>query len=193
MSERNAVASALLRNVPVAREEAVSLLTINTCFGATAEEADCERGGDKFQSMRIERPGPQCPQAARCGNNRREPGQGRPGAVACLPSKRDVRLPFVRPQLWSADHRRNRGVGRIPWRTITPRFHAGKSLSETWRYLEARFAAGKLSEAEVTKALERSVRRRSARIPVGIQRILLELLNAAGEGSCRLKPRSRRP
>jgi hypothetical protein len=77
--------------------------------------------------------------------------------------------------------------------TITPRFHAGKSLSETWRYLEASFAAGKLSEAEVAKALERSVRRRSARIPVGIQRILLELLNEAGEGPCRLKPRSRRP
>lgn len=92
--------------------------------------------------------------------------------------------PLTIPEIvrWAA----SRGV------TITPPFRARKSLSESWRYLEARFAAGKLTEAEIAEALERSIRRRSTRISVGIQRILLERLNRVDEGPRRFKSRSRR-
>jgi hypothetical protein len=61
--------------------------------------------------------------------------------------------------------------------TIRPVFHAGKSLSETWRDMSARFAAGELTKAELAEALEKSVRRRSTKIPVGVQQILLKYLS----------------
>lgn len=70
---------------------------------------------------------------------------------------------------------RSRGVA------IKPLFHIGKSLPETWRVLNARFTAGELTKAEVAEALRKSVRRRSTRVPVPIQKILLELLNRDGE------------
>jgi hypothetical protein len=60
--------------------------------------------------------------------------------------------------------------------TIQPVFHAGKSLSETWRNLSARFAAGDLTKAELAEALEKSVRRKSTKIPVAVQQILLKYL-----------------
>jgi hypothetical protein len=63
---------------------------------------------------------------------------------------------------------------------IQPVFHAGKSLSETWRHLAARFAAGELTRAELAEALERSVRRKSTKIPVPAQRILLSFLSGVG-------------
>jgi hypothetical protein len=66
---------------------------------------------------------------------------------------------------------------------IQPPFHAGKSLSQTWRDLDVKFVAGELTKAEVAEALERSVRRRSSRIPIAVQKILLKLLIAAGEQS----------
>jgi hypothetical protein len=66
--------------------------------------------------------------------------------------------------------------------TIQPMFHAGRSLSETWRDLGARFAAGELTKAELAGALEKSVRRKSTRVPVSIQRILLKYLGMAGDG-----------
>jgi hypothetical protein len=65
--------------------------------------------------------------------------------------------------------------------TIQPMFHAGKSLSETWRELSARFAAGDLSKAELAEALEKSVRRKSTKIPVAVQQILLKYLKRLGE------------
>lgn len=65
--------------------------------------------------------------------------------------------------------------------TIQPLFHAGKSLSEAWRDLIARFSAGELTKAELAEALEKSVRRNSTRVPVAIQRILLKYLNRAVE------------
>jgi hypothetical protein len=65
--------------------------------------------------------------------------------------------------------------------TIQPVFHAGKSLSETWRDLSARFAAGDLSKAELAEALEKSVRRKSTKIPVAVQQILLKYLSRLGE------------
>jgi hypothetical protein len=65
--------------------------------------------------------------------------------------------------------------------TIQPVFHAGKSLSETWRKLSARFAAGDLTKAELAEALEKSVRRKSTKIPVAVQQILLKYLRRLGE------------
>jgi hypothetical protein len=63
---------------------------------------------------------------------------------------------------------------------IQPVFHAGKSLSETWRDLAARFAAGELTRAELAEALDKSVRRKSTRIPLPAQRILLRILSGPG-------------
>jgi hypothetical protein len=65
--------------------------------------------------------------------------------------------------------------------TIQPLFHAGKSLSETWRALSARFAAGDLTKAELAEALEKSVRRKSTKIPVPVQQILLKYLSRLGD------------
>ena len=64
--------------------------------------------------------------------------------------------------------------------TMQPRFHAGKSLSETWRDLGARFASGELTKAELAEALEKSVRRKSTKVPVSVQRILLNYLRGVG-------------
>lgn len=56
--------------------------------------------------------------------------------------------------------------------------YSGKSLSEVWRSLTARASAGKLTRAEITEALEKSIRRKSVRIPVAFQIILLEILSS---------------
>ena len=69
--------------------------------------------------------------------------------------------------------------------TIQPVFHAGKSLSETWRDLSARFAAGDLTGAELAGALEKSVRRKSTKIPVAAQQILLTYLKRLGDDARR--------
>jgi len=66
--------------------------------------------------------------------------------------------------------------------TIKRLLHVGKSLSDTWRDLGDRFAADELTKAELAEALERSVRRKSTKIPVAIQRVLLKYLSTAGEG-----------
>ena len=65
--------------------------------------------------------------------------------------------------------------------TIQPIRHAGKSLSAMWKDLELKFAAGALSTIEVTEALERSIRRRSTKIPLTFQIILLSLISSACE------------
>ncbi len=65
--------------------------------------------------------------------------------------------------------------------TIQPVFHAGKSLSETWRGLSTRFAEGNLTDMELAEALEKSVRRKSTKIPVAIQKILLKYLKRLGD------------
>lgn len=62
---------------------------------------------------------------------------------------------------------------------IQPAFHAGRSLSAMWRDLEAKFAAGKLTRIELTEALEKSVRRKSTKIPLALQVILLSLLSSS--------------
>lgn len=151
-----------------------------------AEVTDCGRGGRgrKLQCMRIERPRPQCPQTAGRGHGWVPSYLFLQGVTFdCLLCARNCGpLTIAEIVRWAA----SRGV------TITPPFRARKSLSESWRYLEARFAAGKLTEAEIAEALERSIRRRSTRISVGIQRILLERLNRVDEGPRRFKSRSRR-
>jgi hypothetical protein len=70
------------------------------------------------------------------------------------------------------DWARTRGVSiRLP-------VYAGKSLSEVWGSLVARASAGKLTRAEIAEALEKSIRRKSARIPVSFQIILLQILSS---------------
>ena len=65
--------------------------------------------------------------------------------------------------------------------TIAPPCWAGKSFAQMWRYLEARFAAGELTPAELAEAIERSVKRKNTRIPVSMQRIFLKWLDMAGQ------------
>ena len=56
-----------------------------------------------------------------------------------------------------------------------------KSLSAVWQDLAAEAAARKLTKAEITVALERSIRRKSARIPVAFQIVLLKILSSTYE------------
>jgi len=65
--------------------------------------------------------------------------------------------------------------------TIQPLFHVRKSLAEMWQDLNTRFMAGEFSKAEVAEALERSVRRKSTKIPIAVQKIFLRLLSTVGE------------
>jgi hypothetical protein len=62
--------------------------------------------------------------------------------------------------------------------TIKPPLTAGRSLSQMWAGLVADAAKGALTSTEVIAALQRSIRRRSARIPVPFQIVLLELLTS---------------
>jgi hypothetical protein len=62
--------------------------------------------------------------------------------------------------------------------SISSPLFAGKSLSEVWHNLAARASAGKLTRAEIAEALEKSIRRKSVRIPVAFQIILLEILSS---------------
>lgn len=62
--------------------------------------------------------------------------------------------------------------------SIRSPLYAGKSLSEVWHSLASRASAGKLTRAEITEALEKSIRRKSVRIPIAFQIILLEILSS---------------
>jgi hypothetical protein len=77
--------------------------------------------------------------------------------------------------------------------TIQRHDHAGKSLSQMWRDLDARFVAGELTDAELAQALGKSVRRKSTKIPLNVQRILLELLSGAKSGRRGAQERAGRP
>lgn len=70
------------------------------------------------------------------------------------------------------DWARARGV------TIRLPRYVGKSLSQVWESLIERASAGKLTRAEIAEALEKSIRRKSARIPIAFQIILLEILSS---------------
>jgi hypothetical protein len=65
--------------------------------------------------------------------------------------------------------------------TIRPSFQAGKSLSEMWTRLIANAASGALTTADVVEALQKSIRRKSARIPIGFQIVLLKILLSSFE------------
>lgn len=60
--------------------------------------------------------------------------------------------------------------------TIKPPLKASRSLSQMWAGLVADASTGALTSAEVIAALQRSIRRRSARIPVPFQIVLLKML-----------------
>lgn len=186
MTTRNGVASRLFRDVPRERDEAASVFTVNTCFGAAAEPPpqtpNVPAGGESAEPCELsvralnvlkllaaEMTGESPPK-----ENWVPPASFLRGVTFdCLVKARNCGpLTIAEIIRWAG----SRGV------SITPPLHAGKSLSETWRCLETRFAMGKLTKAELTEALEWSVRRRSVRIPLGIQRILMKLLNRSGDG-----------
>ena len=60
-------------------------------------------------------------------------------------------------------------------------FHAGKSLSAMWRDLIAKSTTQDYTIEEIAEALEKSVRRKNTRIPVGFQNILMNLLSTAAK------------
>jgi hypothetical protein len=64
---------------------------------------------------------------------------------------------------------------------IQPPFHAGKSLSATWRDLILKCSKGEFTKAEIAEALEKSARRKNTRIPVAFQNILSQILTSACE------------
>jgi hypothetical protein len=183
------VASARPRETQAAGEEAVSLATINTCFGALHARA-AESAGDM---VRVEEP-PASELSVRALNVLKLLAAEMTGDD---PPRKDWLPPdcFLKEVTFERLSRarncgpltaeeiirwaRSRGVriARPSW--------AGKSFSEMWRYLEARFAAGEPVQAAIVEALDRSVRRKSTRIPVGAQRMLLKLLESGGEGSRR--------
>ena len=60
--------------------------------------------------------------------------------------------------------------------TIQPAVRPGRSLSEMWAGLIANCVAGTLTNAEIVGALQRSIRRKSARIPIEFQVVLVKIL-----------------
>jgi hypothetical protein len=62
--------------------------------------------------------------------------------------------------------------------TIKPPMKASRSLSQMWAGLVADASVGALTSAQVIAALQRSIRRRSTRIPVPFQIVLLEILTS---------------
>lgn len=65
-------------------------------------------------------------------------------------------------------------------KSLRPPIPAGRSLSGMWQHTIAKFSTGEISTAEVADALEHSARRRNTRIPVELQKILLQLIRPAG-------------
>jgi hypothetical protein len=60
--------------------------------------------------------------------------------------------------------------------TISPVIPAGGSLSQMWGELIASASVGSLTSAEIAGALQRSIRRKSVRIPLAFQVILVKIL-----------------
>ena len=167
------------------REDVVSVLTVNTCFGTTTEQIVEAENGDGSSEHHVS-----SELSVRALNVLKLLAAEMTGE--CPPKDWVPSASFLQSVTFEALAKaRNCGpltiAEIIRWAhslgvAITPPFHAGKSLSETWRCLETKFATGELAEAEVIEALEWSVRRRSVRIPLGVQRILMKLLNRPGKG-----------
>ncbi len=60
-------------------------------------------------------------------------------------------------------------------------FPAGKSFSAMWQHVLAKCSTGEVSKAEIADALETSTRRRNTRIPVALQKILLQFIRSSNE------------
>jgi hypothetical protein len=65
--------------------------------------------------------------------------------------------------------------------TIKPVIPPGGSLSQMWSELIANGSAGNLTGAEIAGALQRSIRRKSVRIPIAFQVILVKILLSSFE------------
>jgi hypothetical protein len=189
MNVRSGVAPTYLDERQATRDEVVSLATINTCFGAIGARAD----RDTDSPDRVKDP-PPCELSVRALNVLKllaaEMTGEDPPQKDWLPSNSFLR------EVTFEQLARARNCGPLTSReiirwaesrgvTIAPPSWAGKSFSEMWRYLEARFAAGEPVQAVLVEALARSVRRKSTRIPIAVQRILLKLLEEGNKGSRR--------
>jgi hypothetical protein len=64
---------------------------------------------------------------------------------------------------------------------INRSFQSGKSLSQMWQDIIAKYSAGEISTLEICEALEKSRRRKNTRIPLTFQTILLELIKSSEE------------
>lgn len=60
--------------------------------------------------------------------------------------------------------------------TIRPTLPSTRSLPQMWAGLVAKASAGALTAGEVIEALDKSIRRKSVRIPVAFQLVLLQIL-----------------
>jgi len=177
MSACNSIAPACARDAHAGTRETVSLATINTCFGTMQTQArdrttelidDPSPGELSIRALNVLK----LLAAEMTGE---DPPQNWLPPNCFLKEVTFERLsrarncgPLTAEEImrWAE----SRGV------TITRPSWSGKSVSEMWRYLEARFAAGEPVQAAVVEALDRSVRRKSTKIPVGVQRMLLRLL-----------------
>ncbi|WP_271589710.1 hypothetical protein [Bradyrhizobium sp. CCBAU 53415] len=65
--------------------------------------------------------------------------------------------------------------------TIRPVIPPGGSLSQMWGELIANASTGSLTSAEIVGALQRSIRRKSVRIPIAFQVILVKILLSSFE------------
>ncbi|MDA9411819.1 hypothetical protein [Bradyrhizobium sp. CCBAU 45384] len=65
--------------------------------------------------------------------------------------------------------------------TIKPLIPPGGSLSQMWAELIANASAGSLTGAQIAGALQRSIRRKSVRIPIAFQGILVKILLSSFE------------
>jgi hypothetical protein len=184
MPANDEAADAKSRETTLPTEEVASVAIVNTCFGITGETAGDGSELPRAASVRYRRP------SARAVNVLKllasEMTGENPAEKDWLPSNAFLQEITVERLLTARNCGPRTANEIIRWArsrgvTIQPRFHVGRSLSDTWRVLSARFAAGELTKAEATEALRKSVRRKSTRIPVSVQKILLELLKNAGE------------
>ena len=66
-------------------------------------------------------------------------------------------------------------------KVLQPPLRVGHSLSAMWHETISRFSTGEISKTEVAEALENSTRRRNTRIPVALQKIILQLIRSPNE------------
>jgi hypothetical protein len=64
---------------------------------------------------------------------------------------------------------------------LQPPPRVGHSLSAMWHETISRFSTGEITKAEAVEALENSTRRRNTRIPVALQKIILQLIRSENE------------